>query len=60
LQEGDALFARHTAGDRETFLWYYEALVAAFEARRGELGTSGEPLLDDLERVVVLLRTRSG
>ena len=59
-QEGPALFVRHTAGDRETFLWYYDALVDIFEARREELGPAGAPLLDELKRVVVLLRDLSG
>lgn len=59
-EEGDALFARHTAGDRETFLWYYESLVAIFRERREALGPASAPMLDELARVVDLLRQRSG
>ncbi len=58
-EEGEALFARHTAGDRETFLWYYEALIEAFEARRDDLGPGAGPLIAELARVVALLRMRS-
>ncbi|MDO9355564.1 MAG: HD domain-containing protein [Solirubrobacteraceae bacterium] len=58
-EEGDALFARHTAGDRETFLWYYESLVAQFQARQDDLGAGAGPMLLELARVVDLLRIRS-
>ncbi|MDQ8046044.1 MAG: HD domain-containing protein [Patulibacter sp.] len=59
-EEGDALFARHTAGDRDTFLWYYESLVAIFRSRREELGDACASVLTELTRVVDLLRERSG
>ena len=59
-EEGEALFARHAAGDRATFLWYYEALVEAFETQRDVLGPRAAPLLGELARVVELLRRRSG
>jgi GTP pyrophosphokinase len=59
-EEGLALFSRHTAGDRETFLWYYEALVEQFRLRRSDLGPGAAPMLAELGRVVELLRSRSG
>lgn len=59
-EEGDALFARHTAGDRATFLWYYESLVEQFHARAADLGPGAEPMLTELSRVVDLLGERSG
>lgn len=55
-QLGDELFSRHTAGDRETFLWYYESLVEQFETRRADLGPGCGPMLAELARVVGLLR----
>lgn len=50
--EGAALFARHSAGDQETFLWYYRGLVEAFEAREAELGETGGALLRDFRHTV--------
>jgi (p)ppGpp synthase/HD superfamily hydrolase len=50
--EGDALFSRHAAGDRDTFLWYYAALVDAFEAREDELGRAGSALLEEFRHTV--------
>jgi GTP pyrophosphokinase len=58
-EEGPALFARHTAGDRDTFLWYYDALVEQFGRRRDDLGVGAAPMLAELARVVDLLRSRS-
>ena len=53
---GDELFTRHTAGDRQTFLWYYEALVEQFHERREDLGPGSGSMLAELQRVVGLLR----
>lgn len=53
--EGQGLFARHAAGDREAFLWYYTALVHAFTARETELGPAGVALLGDFRWTVVQL-----
>jgi (p)ppGpp synthase/HD superfamily hydrolase len=50
--EGDALFARHAAGDRPTFLWYYGALVDAFTLRDADLGPAGRALLDEFRHTV--------
>jgi len=55
--EGDELFARHAAGDRDTFLWYYEALVEAFEARETVLGPAGSALLEEFRHTVAQLVT---
>lgn len=52
---GDGLWDRFTADGPQT-LWYYEALLEAFEARRGELGTGAGRALDELERSVAELR----
>lgn len=52
---GDALWARFTSGKSEDVVWYYEALVREFQARRGELGDGGAAALDELSRVVVEL-----
>lgn len=56
---GDALFSEHQGGSRETVLWYYEALLQAFQARRAELGGDCEPLLAELGRVIAVLRAAS-
>ncbi|MBO9533114.1 MAG: HD domain-containing protein [Solirubrobacteraceae bacterium] len=53
--EGDALFARHAAGDRATFLWYYEALASALAARADELGPGGRALLCEFRNTVAQL-----
>lgn len=53
--EGEALFARHAAGDRATFLWYYRALVEAFERRRDDLGPAGQALLSEFRHTVAQL-----
>lgn len=58
-RDGDALFTRHAAGDRETFLWYYRELVAAFEARDGELGDAGGALLRDFRHTVAAFASES-
>jgi GTP pyrophosphokinase len=50
--EGEALFARHAAGDRSTFLWYYRALVEAFEQRADELGPAACALLGEFRHTV--------
>jgi len=63
---GDAVFDRFKNSDgagafesrREGTLWYYEALVEAFEARRDDLGAGGAAKLDDLARAVKELRAR--
>lgn len=57
--EGAALLAQHSAGGREPLLWYYEALVEAFEARRGDLGSQAAPLAAQLAESVARLRDRS-
>ena len=44
-RHGDALWDRFTA-DREGVLWYYRALVTAYQAR------GGSPLTEELDRVV--------
>lgn len=53
--EGDALFARHAAGDRATFLWYYGALVEAFDLRADDLGSAGRALLGEFRHTVAQL-----
>lgn len=53
--EGDALFRRHAAADRDTFLWYYRALIDAFEARGEELGAGGRALLGEFRHTVAQL-----
>jgi (p)ppGpp synthase/HD superfamily hydrolase len=50
--EGDALFARHAAGDQATFLWYYAALVEAFVQREDELGPAACALLAEFRHTV--------
>ena len=54
-QVGDALWERFTASATDT-LWYYESLVAAFDARRDELGAGGAAALDELSRTVGEMR----
>ena len=44
-REGDAVWDRFTA-DREGVLWYYDALLAAYQAR------GGSRLAEELERVL--------
>ncbi len=55
---GDAVWDRFSA-DRDETLWYYEALVGAFEGRREELGEGASAALDELERVVSELVERA-
>ncbi|MCL4286066.1 MAG: HD domain-containing protein [Thermoleophilia bacterium] len=63
---GDAIFDRFKNSDgggefesrRDGTLWYYEALVDAFELRREDLGPGGAAKLDDLARAVRELRGR--
>jgi len=55
---GEEVWDRFTASKDET-LWYYEALLGAFEDRRDELGEPAAAHLDELERVVAELVERS-
>lgn len=48
---GDALWTHFTATGTQT-LWYYTALLEAFEERRSELGHRGGMALDELGRTV--------
>lgn len=57
--EGLVLVERHSAGGRDPLLWYYEALVAQFEARRDALGPEAGPLLAEFTVSVRELRERS-
>lgn len=57
--EGGELVTSHSAGDRDTLLWYYGAMVDAFQARCQELGTGCAPLLRELRDSVAQLRTRT-
>lgn len=52
---GDELWDRFTADGPDT-LWYYAALLEAFDARRDELGPGGVAALEELERTVVEMR----
>ncbi len=54
---GDEVFTRF-AGRREGTLWYYRALIGAFEARRADLGAGGGHALDELRQVVAELDRR--
>lgn len=53
---GDELWDRFTADGPQT-LWYYEALLAAFEDRRDELGAGAAGALDQLELTVADMRS---
>lgn len=53
---GDGLWDRFTADGPQTH-WYYEALLAAFEERRDELGAGGAGALDELELTVADMRS---
>lgn len=48
---GDEIWPRFKEG-RDGQLWYYNALVEAFEARREDLGKQAAPRLDELARTV--------
>ena len=48
---GDELWDRFTASGPQT-LWYYEALINAFDARRNDLGPGAIAKLDELRRTV--------
>lgn len=58
-RHGEAVFTRF-AGRREGTLWYYRALLGAFEARRAEIGPGGGHALDELREVVAELDRRVG
>jgi (p)ppGpp synthase/HD superfamily hydrolase len=58
-RHGDAVFDRF-AGRRDGTLWYYRALLGAFEARRGDVGEGGGQALDELRQVVAELERRAG
>ncbi|MFN8111865.1 MAG: HD domain-containing protein [Solirubrobacterales bacterium] len=60
---GDEIFERFRsdaggefASKRDGVVWYYEALVEAFEARRADIGPGAAAKLDDLARAVGELR----
>lgn len=48
---GEDLWTRF-AGRRSGTLWYYRSLLAAFEARRSDLGPGGNAALDEFRLVV--------
>ena len=52
---GDELWDRFSADGPQT-LWYYEALIDAFDERRDELGPGGVAALEELERTVAGIR----
>ena len=52
---GDELWDRFTADGPQT-LWYYEALIGAFDARREQLGPGAVAALDELRRTVDEMR----
>jgi GTP pyrophosphokinase len=56
-RHGDQVFARF-GGRREGTLWYYRALIGAFEARRADLGEGGGQALDELRQVIAELDRR--
>ena len=58
-RHGEQLWGRF-AGGREGTLWYYRALLGAFEARRAELGPGGGHALDELRAVIAELDRRVG
>lgn len=57
-RHGEALWTRF-AGRRAGTLWYYRSLLAAFEARRSDLGAGGTAALDELRLVVGELERRA-
>jgi (p)ppGpp synthase/HD superfamily hydrolase len=58
-RHGEGVFTRF-AGRREGTLWYYRALLGAFEARRAEIGAAAGHALDELREVVAELDRRVG
>jgi GTP pyrophosphokinase len=56
---GERLWSRF-AGGREGTLWYYRALLGAFEARRAEIGPGAGQTLDELREVIAELDRRAG
>ena len=52
---GDELWDRFSASGPQT-LWYYEALINAFDARRNDLGPGAIAALDELRRTVEGMR----
>ena len=58
-RHGELLWSRF-AGGREGTLWYYRALLGAFEARRSELGPGAGQTLDELRAVIAELDRRAG
>ncbi|MEZ5061939.1 MAG: hypothetical protein R2700_10585 [Solirubrobacterales bacterium] len=55
---GDELWDRFSASGPQT-LWYYEALINAFDARRNDLGPGAIAKLDELRRTVEEMRRSS-
>jgi len=53
---GDGLWDRFRTKSAPDVLWYYESLLEAFDARRGELGPGGVAALEELERTVAEMR----
>lgn len=58
-RHGEDLWRRF-AGGRQGTLWYYRALLGAFEMRRHELGPGGGSALDELRAVLAELDRRAG
>lgn len=58
-RHGEQLWLRF-AGGREGTLWYYRALLGAFDARRADLGPGGGHALDELRAVIAELDRRVG
>lgn len=54
-EHGDALWGRFKTG-RDGQLWYYGALVDAFEARMDDIGEHAQPAVRELARTVQLIR----
>ncbi len=57
-RHGDSLWTRFRT-DRDGVLWYYGALVGAFDARRPEIGEAACSALDELIRVVGAIRAEA-
>ena len=49
---GERLWDRFKSGSGRPVRWYYRELAKAFEARRGDIGPRGAPMLDELRRTV--------
>jgi GTP pyrophosphokinase len=49
---GEGVWSRFRMGAGRAILWYYRELYQAFDARRGALGPSAVPALDELGRTI--------